>query len=36
VKEPGFEEAKRAAAPFLKWLQITEADDDDSEEDVAE
>eukprot|EP00438_Fugacium_kawagutii_P026723 Skav228689 [mRNA] locus=scaffold2247:398083:399186:- [translate_table: standard] len=29
--EPGFEAAKKTAAPFLKWL--AEADDDDSDED---
>jgi len=31
VNEPGFEEAKRAAAPFLKWLQIAETDEDSEE-----
>merc|ERR1712217_801469 len=36
VKEPGFEEARGAAAPFLKWLQVAEADDDDSEENLDE
>merc|ERR1711920_1098196 len=34
VKEPGFEKARGAAVPFLKWLQI--ADADDSEENVEE
>merc|ERR1712176_172641 len=31
--EPGFDEVKRAAAPFLKWLETAESDDneDDSE-----
>lgn len=32
VNEPGFEEAKKAAAPFLKWLQTAETDDSEQDE----
>jgi len=32
VNMPGFEEVRQAAAPFLKWLQIAESDDSDSQE----
>merc|ERR1712151_726272 len=31
--DPGFDEAKKVAAPFLKWLQTTEESDDDDEDD---
>merc|ERR1712232_403371 len=33
-KEPGFNDAKKALAPFLKWLQETdESSDEDSDSD---
>merc|ERR1711972_748970 len=31
--DPGFDEAKKVAAPFIKWLQTTEESDDDDEDD---
>jgi len=31
--EPGFDEAKKSAAPFLKWLATAGSDDDDSDDD---
>merc|ERR1712113_699543 len=31
--DPGFSEAKKIAAPFIKWLQTTEESDDDDDED---
>jgi len=31
--QPGFEAAKKSAAPFLKWLQTAEESEDESEED---
>ncbi|CAK9041183.1 unnamed protein product [Durusdinium trenchii] len=30
--EPGFQEAKKLAAPFLKWLEESEDDDSDSDD----
>merc|ERR1712187_789507 len=30
--EPGFEDAKTAAAPFLKWLQTAEEEDEDDDD----
>jgi len=31
--DPGFEEAKKAAGPFLKWLEADEDSDDSSDSD---
>merc|ERR1719221_1869752 len=32
-EEPGFEEAKKKAAPFLKWLATVDDEDSDSDSD---
>jgi len=32
-KTPGFDNAKKAAKPFLEWLENVESDEDSSEED---
>merc|ERR1711862_920460 len=31
--EPGFDEAKKAAGPFLKWLETVESEEDDDDGD---